>query len=258
MVDFLSWQPAAVVAACVACALVPPFLLWSISAASSKRPGIVAFAGAEPAIIGTVSLLFGLFAAFLANDIWTRNQIARQAVIDEGDAVRNLARLSEGNPEVAQQMRKALVDYTTVVVEKDWPLMADGKRSLEVLARVRTISNLIMSTQVAGQVGPVVQSKMLDAFVQMREKRQTRVMMAESRKLTIKWHALIVFGFLTQLAITITHLTRPRPMLLAHLVFGLALAACLAILLLNEFPFSALNPIPADPLVTARQSLFRT
>lgn len=257
MPDFLNWPQQAVIAACVACALVPPALLWSIVAACSKRPKMVAYAGAEPAIIGTVSLLFGLFAAFLANDIWTRNQIARQAVIDEGDAIRNLARLAEGHPDLARQMRQELVLYADVVIDKDWPLMLAGKRSLEVLARVRAISNLIMSEQLATKAGPVVQSKMLDAFVQLREKRQVRVMMAENRKLTIKWHALIVFGFLTQLAITITHLTRPRPMLLAHMVFGLALAACLAILLMNEFPFSSLNPIPPEPLVTAKASLFR-
>ncbi len=258
MPDFFSWPPGVVIAACFAAALVPPLVLWSILASLSGRKGVIAFAGAEPAIIGTVSILFGLFAAFLANDIWTRNQVARQAVIDEADAVRNIARLAEGQAEISEQMRNALAEYTKVVIEKDWPLMAQGKRSLEVLPRVRTISNLILSPQLANGSGPVVQSKMLDAFVVLREKRQTRVIMAESRKLTIKWHALVIFGFLTQLAITITHLTRPRPMLLAHIVFGLALAACLSILLLNEFPFSRLNPIPSEPFETARASLFRS
>lgn len=258
MPDFLSWPPQLVIGACVAGALLPAIMLWSFVVLFYKRPRFSAYAGAEPAIIGTVSLLFGLFAAFLANDIWTRNQVARQAVIDEADAIRNLARLAEGQAELSRRMREELVLYADVVIEKDWPLMQTGKRSLEVLARVRAISNLIMSKDVAVNAGPVVQSKMLDVFVQLREKRQVRVMMAENRKLTIKWHALIVFGFLTQLAITITHLTRPRPMLLAHLVFGLALSACLSILLMNEFPFSGLNPIPPEPFVTAKASLFRS
>jgi hypothetical protein len=99
---------------------------------------------------------------------------------------------------------------------------------------------------------------MLDAFVQLREKRQVRVIIAESRNFTIKWHAMILFGVLTQLAIAITHISRPKPMLLAQLVFGLALSTCLSILLMNEFPFSSVNPISSEPLRTAMASLFRT
>lgn len=254
----LNWPPAMVVAACVLAALGPALLLtWLASRLPAHH--IAAFTGAEPAIIGTVSLLFGLFAAFLANDIWTRNQIARQAVIEEGDAIRNLARLAEGlDKQNVETMRDALVDYVKVVVEKDWPLMQTGERSLEVLAKVRTISNLIVSGPIGKAVGPTVQSKMLDSFVHLREKRQIRTILAENRTFTIKWHALVLFGLLTQLAITITHLSKPRPMLLGQLVFGLALATCLSILVTNEFPFSHLNPISPEPLESAQRSLFRS
>jgi hypothetical protein len=224
----------------------------------AKRPAVMAFAGAEPAIIGTVSLLFGLFAAFLANDIWSRNQAAHEAVVAEGDAIRNLARLSEGNDQATEAMRASLADYVRTAIDKDWPLMQIGKRSLEVLPKVKAISALIVTGAVGKAVGPVVQGKMLDAFTQLREKRQTRTILAESRTFTIKWHALILFGFLTQLAITLTHLTKPKPMLLSHLVFGCALATCLSILVLNEFPFSRLNPIPSDPLSLAAASLYRS
>jgi hypothetical protein len=259
MFGFLDWPPAVVVGACIVAGLGPGLLLaWLASRLSPQiREGL--HSSANSSTVGTVALLFGLFAAFLANDIWVRNQIARQAVIDEGDAIRNLARLSEGqDPKYTIVLRDALVEYAKVVIEQDWPLMAQGKRSLELLSRVRTISNLIVSGPVGKDAGPVVQSKMLDAFVQLREKRQVRVIIAESRSFTIKWHAMILFGVLTQLAIAITHIDRPKPMLLAQLVFGLALSTCLSILLMNEFPFSALNPILSDPLRTAMASLFRS
>ena len=258
MIGFLNWPPALVVTACLIAALAPPLLLTWLAAHASPRH-IQAYSGAEPAIIGTVSLLFGLFAAFLANDIWTRNQTARQAVIEEADAIRNLARLVEGqDKENVETLRVALVDYIKVVIDKDWPLMQTGARSLDVLAKVRTISNLIVTGPVGKTAGPVVQGRMLDAFVHMREKRQVRTILAENRTFTIKWHALILFGLLTQLAITVTHLNKPKPMLLAHVVFGLALATCLSILVTNEFPFSALNPISPEPLQTALASLFRS
>lgn len=258
MFEFLNWPRPLVAAACVVAALGPALLLtWALSRLPSRwRSGISSSTNAST--VGTVSLLFGLFAAFLANDIWVRNQIAAQAVIEEGDAIRNLARLSEGQSEqYRQEFRKALVDYAEVVIQKDWPLMYDGKRSLEVLARVRTISNLLVSGPVGKDAGPVVQTKLLDSFLHLREKRQTRVILAENRKFTIKWHAMVMFAILTQLAIAIAHIDRPKSMLLAQMVFGIALSTCLAILILNEFPFSRLNPISSDPIRTAMESLFR-
>lgn len=243
---------------CVVAGLGPALLLtWGLSRLPAHwRVGISS--SANSSTVGTVSLLFGLFAAFLANDIWVRNQNAQQAVIEEGDAIRNLARLSEGQREqYRQELRRALVDYAEVVITKDWPLMDQGKRSLEVLARVRTLSNLLVSGPVGRDAGAVVQTKMLDSFLHLREKRQVRVILAENRKFTIKWHAMVMFAILTQLAIAIAHIDRPKPMLLAQLVFGIALSTCLAILILNEFPFSKLNPIPPDPIRTAMESLFR-
>jgi hypothetical protein len=255
---FLNWPPALVVAACIAAGLGPALLLtWGISYLPARWRANLS-SSANSSTVGTVSLLFGLFAAFLANDIWVRNQAAQQAVIEEGDALRNLARLSEGHDEQHRlELRKALVDYAEVVIQKDWPLMTEGKRSLEVLSRVRTISNQLVSGPVGKDAGPVVQTKMLDSFLQMREKRQVRVILAENRKFTIKWHAMVMFAVLTQLAIAIAHIDRPKSMLLAQLVFGVALSTCLAILILNEFPFSKLNPIPPDPIKSAMESLFR-
>lgn len=247
----------AVVALCIMAAFLPPLVMAYLVHLVLPGDRVKSFAGAEPAIIGTVSLLFGLFAAFLANDIWTRNQMARQSLFEEGDAIRNLARLAEGDADVTATMRTALAAYIDAVVAKDWPAMRAGKHSKGILPKVRAISTLIVSGPVATGVGPVVQAKMLEAFTTMRERRQTRTFLAEERNFTIKWHALILFGVLTQLAITITHLTKPRPMLLAHMVFGCALATCLVILVTNEFPYSSLNPIDPDPLLKARESLFR-
>ena len=98
---------------------------------------------------------------------------------------------------------------------------------------------------------------MIDAFTQMRDNRQTRVQIAENRRLTIKWYALIIFGLLTQVAIGIVHINRPAPHLIAQLVFSAAFASCLTILMLNEFPFSAMNPVSAEPLQKAMESLSR-
>lgn len=258
MEAFVTWPVWTVVASCFAVTAIPAIFQWWLVFRSPLREDLQLYSGVEPAVIGAVGLLFGLFAAFLANDIWSRNQIAELAVTQEADAVRTLARYTEGMSARSNDLMKAaLVDYVQTVIEKDWPKMTQGSRSRELLAKVRAMSGLIVSGEVGKEAGPSIQGRLIDAYTQIRDNRQTRVQMAENRKLTIKWYALMVFGFLTQFAIAIVHITRPKAQILAQLVFGLAFAACLAILITNEFPFSPMNPIPPEPLQKALESLNR-
>ena len=254
----LGWPNWLVFLLCVALAFVPSMALVYLVGFSKVSKAFDRFEGVSPPTIGAVALLFGLFAAFLANDIWSKYQLSGASVAHEADAVRNIARLAEGRPEVeTAKLKELLGAYLKDVIEKDWSEMKGGKRSKEILARVRDISNEIIAGSMATQVSPAVQSKILDSFTAMREHRQTRVNIAESRRFSAKWYGLIFFGLLTQIMIVAIHLKKPWAMFLAQAIFSSAFAACLSILVLHDFPFSEMNPISAEPLVKALESLSR-
>lgn len=259
MAEFVNFPVWLIIMIGFALSAAPPLILWLFFYKSPAKRYFAHSSEIEPAVIGAVAILFGLFAAFLANDIWSRNQVAIQSVVQEGDAIRTLARYTEGMPaSYNEQMRAALTDYAKTVIEKDWPMMLDGKRSTELLAKVRVISSYIVSGDIGKAAGPTIQGRMLDAFTSMREARQTRVQLAEARTLSVKWHALYLFGLLTQLAIGFAHVHRPREQLIAQAIFGLALATCVTILIVNEFPYSRINPVSAEPLQKAMDSLYRS
>ena len=258
MVDFSMWSGWLVLLVSVGIGCLAPLLMGWMIYRSPIKGVFVGGVGIEPALIGSASLLFGLFAAFLANDIWSRNQVARTAVNQEADSLRTLARYAEGlGAENYEPLRLALSDYAQTVIEKDWPMMEQGGRSKELLGKVRVISNLLVTGNVGKAAGPTIQGKMIDAFTGIRENRQIRVQMAESRKLTIKWYSMVAFGVITQLAIALVHINRPRAHLFAQIVFGIGLSVSLFIFATNEFPFSPLNPVSAEPLVKAVESLYR-
>jgi hypothetical protein len=71
-----------------------------------------------------------------------------------------------------------------------------------------------------------------------------------------KSHAKALVAALT-LAIAVVRVNRPQAQIVAQLAFGLVFAACPAILITNEFPFSTMNPISPEPLQKALESLNR-
>lgn len=210
----------------------------------------------EPAMIGSVGLMFGLFSAFLANDIWGTNVAARTAVLQEVDGIHAMLRYSEPLPNAeGKMMRNVLTIYVKKAIENEWPKMTRGEADPEASNRLRAISNAIIIFEVGKSEGAVIQGRLLEAFNQIRVNWQTRTRIARERQITIKWQGVILFGLLTQIAIGLVHFRRLKGMLLAQTIFGWAFALTTVLLFINEFPFSSLDPISAEPLIKTLEVL---
>lgn len=259
VLNFLQLEPYQLVLVSLVIASVVPFLIFLVQ----RQPKLFARFSSdgwlvEPAIIGPVSLMFGLFAAFLANDIWGTNVAARNAVLQEADGVQAMLRYTEPLPDAeAKMMKNVLTTYVRKAIDNEWPKMRDGQVDPEAVDRLRAISNAIIIFEVGKSEGAVIQGRLLDAFNQIRVNWQTRTRIAQERQVTIKWHGVILFALLTQIAIGVVHFRRMRAMLVAQSIFGLAYALSTVLLFINEFPFSQLAPISAEPLARAYEALLR-
>lgn len=208
--------------------------------------------GVEPAMIGSVAVLFSLFAAFLANDIWARNQAAHTAVEREADGIQMMVRLTDGLVDAESKlMRRALEGHVTIAVEDEWPRMLEGQASKKADAKISAIAATIITFEVGKSEGPEFQSRLLGAFNQIRENWRIRIAIAQDRKLSIKWYGALLFGLLTQISIGVVHISNRKAMLVAQVIFGIAFAMLSAMLFVNEFPFSQMAPISVAPLQAA-------
>ena len=203
----------------------------------------------EPALISSIALMFGLFSAFLANDIWGANQAAKFAVVQEAEGVRNILRYSAAlTPNEAKSLRAVLAAYVHNVLDNDWPAMQEARLNPTSSEKLNDVAKAIFPVLSANDSRQAISQKLLEAFQQINSGWQTRTRIAVLRQTTVKWQGVILFALLTQIAIGIVHIRRPYGMVVAQVIFGLAFALTTVILFINEFPFSALAPVSSEPI----------
>lgn len=116
--------------------LIPFLLLYLIAA------GIVWLTHLSPArpFFVSVAVLFGLFSAFLANDVQHRNAEVKAAIFREADGVRTILRLDEALGAAGSPVTVAAVGYVQSVLTKEWPAMRKRVSAVEDLGARCTLA----------------------------------------------------------------------------------------------------------------------
>src|SRR5262249_18458891 len=78
-----------------------------------------------------LGVLFGLFVAFTAAQVWTDNEKARAEIDREASALRNVVILASAFPKESEvQLRELMRRYIADAANQEWPMMAQGKANL--------------------------------------------------------------------------------------------------------------------------------
>lgn len=219
------------------------FLIGWITHKSPARPYFASCIGIPGPFFASVAVLFGLFAAFLANDVQRRGANAEAAVFREADGVRTILRLSEAAGTDADQIKQAAFSYLEFVLDEELPKMRKRGDVPNKLGKERALSLAILSASLP----PPVQSAMLQSLSAIREARLERRTLSGDISSPLSWLAVIVIGVLTQTAIAVCQLDKARPQALALFVFTAAFATTVALIGVGERPFSG-RIIDDEPL----------
>lgn len=158
-------------------------IVW-VTHKSPARPYFASCTGIPGPFFASVALLFGLFAAFLANDVQRRNANAETAVFREGEGIRTILRLSEAVGREADPVKRASIAYLEFVLNEELPKMRQHGSVPNKLGAVRNLSSAVL----AASLPPAVQTAMIESLVTVREARP---------------QALALFVFTTAFATTI-------------------------------------------------------
>ena len=85
----------------------------------------------------TVGVIYAVFLAFAVIAVWEKFSDAEEMVTKEAGAAATLYRLAAGPEPEAAAAKAALNNYLRLAIDRDWPLMAKGKREPRRIARAR-------------------------------------------------------------------------------------------------------------------------
>lgn len=200
--------------------------------------------GVVPPFVGVPATLFGLLMTFLSQDVWDANRRAYQAVTLEREQLTTLSALSSNHGIDADVILRAIHEYVEAVVGLEWQAMEDGNQSPEAEAAL----NRLTSTVSGAKIEPAFQRALLDAVIRLRSARDQRLAIAGAFPDDRKWAAVLIIAFITQIALAVTHLDRPKPQLLAQAIFALAAIVPISFVASVDDPYAPPNAIASDQL----------
>ncbi len=225
------------------------FLVWVVEA-SPIRPLLQGSAGVVAPYSNLLALLFGLFAAFLANDVSIHADRAHAAVRRVANSLAVVMTVADGLGERGGALKQLAIDYGKHTTDPNW-------RSPQQTAAAEAIGLKMMREVLFGSLASAdstVRQSATSSIMDMRTGRSEMVAIAQSRTGWLKWEAVFILGALTQMGVAINHFSKPRAALLAVTLFSFGMAFMLWVVLVRLDPFAGKNATSLAPIAKAYET----
>ena len=199
-----------------------------------------AFKGVSPGLLSPLGVIFGLFVAFVAVQVWSNADHAKAAVSSEASALRAAILLADTFPgEVRTRLHNLVRRHITETVNQEWPMMARHRATLTISSPA-----LVEALQVAlaltpsGQGQSVAQREMVAALERALDGRRQRVMISHSGVDWVKCIGLLLQAACTLLTIAMVHSDNRHAGALAMGIFATGVAISLILIASHARPFT--------------------
>jgi len=151
------------------------------------------------------------------------------------------------------ELRAAARDYVASVLQDEWPHMRHEHEAATTSAALEKLLRLASDPGNAQQAGQAVEAALLNAVLRIAAARSSRLSLSTDLADDYKWEAVLLLALLAQFAVASVHLQRPRPQILALLVFTASAVTALDLVAICEDPFHGahqISPAPLEDLLT--------
>lgn len=206
-----------------------------------------AFKAISAGILPPLGIVFGLFVAFIASQVWSDVDRANAAVNREASALSTVVFLSKSFPgEPETQLRDLIRHHIQEAATKEWPLMGQRAASLtitpEALAEALQLT-LALTPKSEGQI--TAQREIAAALGNALDARRQRIIVSRSSVNSVKWSCLLLQAICTLLVIAKVHSDNRAAAAIVMAIFSTGIAVSVLLIAAHNHPFG--GPIAISP-----------
>jgi len=209
------------------------------------------FKSVSPGMLSPLGIIFGLFVAFTAAQVWNDNQRANAAVDREASALRTIVVLAAtfpGEPEA--RLRGLIRRHIEQAVTDEWPMMARGTATLRFappsLGEALKLT-LALTPNSEGQ--KTAQREIATALETAFDARRQRVIISQSQVNFVKWLCLFVQAAGALFAIAMVHCDNRIASAITMGLFATGVAASVLLIASHDRPFAGEISVGPEPLL---------
>jgi len=215
------------------------------------------FKAVSPGMLPPLGVLFALFVAFAASQVWSDNDKANLAVDHEASALRSVVILAAAFPgEPETRLRSLIRSYVTDAVAQEWPMMARSTATLHVIPySLAEALQLTLALTPSSQGQQTAQREITTALENALDARRQRIVISESEVNWVKWSCLGLLAACSLIAIAMVHSDNRLTSAITMALFGIGVAASLLLILAYDRPFTGELSVRPDPLLQVMPEL---
>lgn len=202
-------------------------------------------------MLSVIGMIFGLFVAFTAVQVWNDNDHAGAAVSREASALRDAMLLAAGLPEEQQaRLRDLIREYVQHAATAEWPEMAKQAASLRTAPPALASALQFVAAiapQSAGQ--QTAQREIVSSLRTALDARRERIILSHAAVNPVKWLCLCLQAACVLLVIGLVHCDDRRAACIAMGLFATGVAASVLLIAAHDRPFTGQISISPEPLL---------
>jgi Protein of unknown function (DUF4239) len=212
----------------------------AIVALLARGERATSFKTISPGMLPPLGILFGLFVAFTASQVWNDIDRASMAVNREASALRAVTVLAASFPgESEGRIRDLVHRYIEEAATQEWPMMAKRSGTLRSVPSLLVEAlRLTLALQPSRQGQQLAQSEMVTALDNAFDARRQRIIISQSQVNFLKWSCLLLQAICALFAIAMVHSGNRLASIIALGIFATGVAASALLIASHDRPFT--------------------
>jgi hypothetical protein len=202
-------------------------------------------------MLPSLGIIFGLFVAFTAAQVWADNDRATAAFSREASALHSALVFGASFPEDAEKRLDGFVrDYVQETAQVEWPMMAHEAASLGTTPRaLEQALQFVLSLPADGPGQQSAQHEITNAIETVLDARRQRIIVSHAEVNLVKWICLYLQAVSVLLAIAMVHSDDRAASLIALTLFATGIAASVLLIAAHDRPFIGQLSVKPDLLL---------